>query len=58
MCVSVSRAQCSVERSVTVHCRPGTVTKAEFDTVPDQRRTTSLRYVLRRIRDTKPARTD
>ena len=35
-----------------VRCRPGTVTNSEFGKAPDQRRTTSLSLVLRRIRGT------
>jgi hypothetical protein len=38
-------------RSDMMRCRPGTVSKAVFGTVPDQRCTASLRYALHRIRD-------
>jgi hypothetical protein len=47
----MSRAQRSTERSEVVRCRPGTVENSESGTVPDQRRTASLRYALHRIRD-------
>ncbi len=39
-------------RSEVVRCRPGIVTSSEFDTIPDQRCTASLRYALHRIRET------
>src|SRR3972149_1511275 len=45
----VSRAQRSAK---AVRCRPGIVTNTEFGKAPDQRRTTSLTLVLRRIRGT------
>jgi predicted amidohydrolase YtcJ len=51
----VSRAQCITKRSEVVHCRPGTLTNSAFETVPDQRRTVTLRSTLRRIRDTSLA---
>jgi hypothetical protein len=35
-----------------MRCRTGTFTHSEFGTAPDQRRTTPLRFVLRRIRGT------
>ena len=39
----------------TVRCRTGTVTYSVFGKAPDQRRTTSLTLVLRRIRGTPAA---
>ena len=35
-----------------MRCRPGTVANSEPDTAPDQRRITSQRFVLRRVRGT------
>jgi len=45
----VSRA---LRSALAVRCRTGTVTDPEFGKAPDQRRTTSLTLVLRRIRGT------
>jgi hypothetical protein len=38
-----------------MRCRPGIVTDAEPGAIPDQRCTTSLRFVLHRIRETESA---
>jgi hypothetical protein len=38
-----------------MRCRPGIVTSSEPAAVPDQRCTTSLRFVLHRIRETNQA---
>ena len=43
MLVNVATCVPGAAQHEVVRCRPGTVAKAVFDTVPDQRRTASLR---------------
>ncbi|MGE3870193.1 MAG: hypothetical protein AB7F51_11830, partial [Pseudorhodoplanes sp.] len=49
----VSRAQRGTKRSEVTRCRTGIAASTDLGTVPDRRRTVSLRFTLRRVRDTE-----